>query len=86
MTEVVSAFLFMAKSPFAKSQRKFIRKEKARIRREFFNLKKQEEEISKLYPHTKQGQGALGTQIGEASPRSGVGVYGKIKQATQITK
>lgn len=49
MKSSFSAFLFMAKSPFAKSQRKFIRKEKARIRREFWNSKKQEEEIQKLY-------------------------------------
>lgn len=31
------------------SQRKFIRKEKARIRREVLDIKKQEEEIEKLY-------------------------------------
>jgi hypothetical protein len=32
-----------------RSIRKFIRKEKARIRREILDLKKQEEEIKKLY-------------------------------------
>ena len=32
-----------------KSVRKFIRKEKARIRRQFLDLKKQKEEIKKLY-------------------------------------
>jgi len=31
------------------SQRKFIRKEKARIRSTFLDVKKQEEEINKLY-------------------------------------
>lgn len=32
-----------------KSLRKFIRQEKARIRRKFWNLKEQEKEIQKLY-------------------------------------
>ena len=32
-----------------KSQKKFIRIEKARIRREVLDIKKQEEEINKLY-------------------------------------
>ncbi len=32
-----------------KSIRKYIRKEKARIRREFFTLKEQEEKIKELY-------------------------------------
>ena len=37
------------KKRLPKSIRKFIRREKARIRREVFNLKKQEELISELY-------------------------------------
>ena len=37
------------KKKLPKSIRKFIRREKARIRREVFNLKKQEELISELY-------------------------------------
>ncbi len=37
------------KKKFPKSLRKYIRKEKARIRREIFDFKKQEEEIQKLY-------------------------------------
>ena len=37
----------MAKMP--KSLRKYIRKEKARIRREFFDFKKQKELIDELY-------------------------------------
>jgi len=37
------------KKKLPKSIRKFIRREKARIRREVFNLKKQEELISALY-------------------------------------
>ncbi len=32
-----------------KSIRKYVRKEKARIRREFFDIKKQEEKIKELY-------------------------------------
>ena len=39
----------MSKKRLPKSLRKFIRKEKARIRREFLDIKKQEEEIKKLY-------------------------------------
>jgi len=41
-------FYYMKKK-LPKSIRKFIRREKARIRREVFNLKKQEELISALY-------------------------------------
>ena len=37
------------KKKLPKSIRKFIRREKARIRREVFNLKKQEELINELY-------------------------------------
>jgi len=40
---------FMAKKNLPKSLRKFIRKEKARIRREVFDIKKQEELISEIY-------------------------------------
>lgn len=36
------------------SFRKYIRKEKARIRREVLDLQKQEELISKLYPKLKK--------------------------------
>lgn len=39
----------MKKKRLPKSIRKFIRKEKARIRREIFNLKEQEEKIKELY-------------------------------------
>jgi len=39
----------MAKKRMPNSVRKFIRKEKARIRREVLDLKKQEELISELY-------------------------------------
>jgi len=42
-------FYFMARKCIPKSFRKFIRKEKARIRREVFDLKKQEELINELY-------------------------------------
>lgn len=38
-----------------KSLRKHIRKEKARIRREVFNLEEQNKEIEKLYPNYKKG-------------------------------
>ena len=41
------------KKGMPKSFRKFIRKEKARIRREFLDLKKQEELINKLYEKIK---------------------------------
>lgn len=40
----------------AKSFRKFIRKEKARIRREFLDIKKQEELINKLYENKRNLQ------------------------------
>lgn len=40
---------FMKKKKLPKSLRKFIRKEKARIRREILDLKKQEELIKELY-------------------------------------
>jgi len=43
----------MAKKKLPKSIRKYIRKEKARIRREVLDLKKQEELIRKLYPVRK---------------------------------
>ncbi len=39
----------MAKKHISKSFRKFIRKEKARIRREILDVKKQEELIAELY-------------------------------------
>ena len=39
----------MAKKRLPKSLRKFIRREKARIRREILDVKKQEELIQKLY-------------------------------------
>ena len=39
----------MVEKRLPKSIRKFIRREKARIRREVFNLKKQEELINELY-------------------------------------
>lgn len=39
----------MSKSRFPNSIRKHIRKEKARIRREVFDIDKQKEEIDKLY-------------------------------------
>ena len=37
----------------AKSTKKFIRREKARIRRQFFDAKKQEEAINKIYENLK---------------------------------
>lgn len=37
------------KSKLPKSVKKYIRREKARIRRQFFDIKKQEELIKKLY-------------------------------------
>jgi len=40
----------------SKSLRKYISKEKSRIRREVLDFKKQKELIEGLYPHTKQGQ------------------------------
>jgi len=43
----------MTKKKLPKSIRKYIRKEKARIRREVLDLKKQEELIRKLYPVRK---------------------------------
>jgi len=43
----------MTKSRLPKSQRKFIRQEKARIRREVLDLEKQEELINELYPVRK---------------------------------
>jgi hypothetical protein len=43
----------MAKKKLPKSLRKYLRKEKARIRREIFDLKKQKEEIEKLYQKIK---------------------------------
>jgi len=39
----------MSKTNLPKSVKKFIRKEKARIRREIFDLKKQEELIKQIY-------------------------------------
>jgi len=38
------------------SMRKYIRKEKARIRREFVTVKEQEEQIAKLYERIKNPQ------------------------------
>jgi len=40
-----------------KSIRKFIRKEKARIRREILDIKEQEKSISELYEKTQQETG-----------------------------
>jgi len=41
------------KKKIPKSSRKFIRKEKARIRREVLDVKKQEELINKLYENKR---------------------------------
>jgi predicted transcriptional regulator len=38
------------------SVRKYIRGEKARIRREFLNIKEQREKINKLYQDTSKGK------------------------------
>lgn len=43
----------MKKKRLPRSLRKFIRKEKARIRREVFDLKEQEKKIQELYPVRK---------------------------------
>ncbi len=43
----------MVKKKMSKSFRKFIRKEKARIRREILDVKKQEELINKLYENKR---------------------------------
>lgn len=45
----ISKFIMSKNKKLNNSQRKFIRKEKARIRREVLDIKKQEEEIEKLY-------------------------------------
>ena len=43
-------FIFMTKAKrLPKSTRKFIRREKARIRRQFLHLKEQQKEIAELY-------------------------------------
>jgi hypothetical protein len=42
----------MKKKRMAKSARKFIRKEKARIRREVLSVEEQKEQIDKLYKKT----------------------------------
>jgi len=39
----------MVKRRLPKSLRKFVRKEKARIRREVFDIKEQEKQISEIY-------------------------------------
>ncbi len=44
------------KKKLPKGIRKYIRKEKSRIRREVFDLEKQRELIEKLYLHTNRGQ------------------------------
>ena len=46
----------MVKKRMPKSSRKFIRKEKARIRREVLDIKKQEELINKLYENKRNLQ------------------------------
>jgi len=43
----------MVKKRMPKSSRKFIRKEKARIRREVLGVKKQEELINRLYENKR---------------------------------
>lgn len=43
----------MVKKKISKSFRKFIRREKARIRREVLDVKKQEELINKLYENKR---------------------------------
>ncbi len=49
-------FCIMRKKRMPKSTRKFIRREKARIRREFLDIKEQEDKIKQIYqkfPKTK---------------------------------
>lgn len=49
------SFLFIDMSKkMPKSIRKFIRREKARIRRQFLDVKKQEEQIAGLYKKIKE--------------------------------
>ena len=55
----------MPKKRLPKSQRKYIRREKARIRREVLNLKEQEKLIQKLYqkiPRTRNGISGIGVE------------------------
>ncbi len=47
----------MKKAKIPKSVKKFIRKEKAKIRSQIFNLKEQEEEIKKVYENIFQQVG-----------------------------
>ena len=46
----------MSKKRMPKSLRKFIRKEKARIRRQVLDVKEQEKEINKLYENKRNIQ------------------------------
>ncbi len=48
-------FLVMRKKKLPKGLRKFIRKEKARIRREVLDLKEQEKKIEELYQKVLKG-------------------------------
>jgi len=53
----------MVKKKMSKSFRKFIRREKARIRREVLDVKKQQELINKLYENKRNLQ--LGDSNGD---------------------
>lgn len=53
----------MAKHRLSKSIRKYIRKEKARIHREIFDINKQKEEIKKLYEKSVEHRQAVENQL-----------------------
>lgn len=46
----------MAKLKISKGYRKYIRQEKARIRREILDLEEQERQIRELYNHIRENQ------------------------------
>jgi len=70
------------KKKLPKSLRKYIRKEKARIRREVLDVKKQDELIEEIYPVRKPASKNKNTKdkVSSEKPKLSNGVYKKFSK------
>ena len=68
----------MSRSKLPKSVRKFLRAEKARLRREFFGVTQQDEEIKKLYQKiTEAGYSRINIEAKKVGPKTQTKNYAK---------
>ena len=68
----------MSRYKLPKSVRKFLRTEKARLRREFFDVTQQDEEIKKLYQKIKEsGYNRINSKAKKVEPKTPIKNYAK---------